>query len=110
MLQPLLLTLLGAAGTGLGGLLVVLQPSMDFRRLGALQVCDAGWWWVGKARGGARRTRTAPGVLLHNSMASSHTHHDPRACVKRPRCPCLLPPHTTNNRAWQQASCSAYPS
>lgn len=38
MLQPLLLTLLGAAGTGLGGLMVVLQPQMNYRRLGALQV------------------------------------------------------------------------
>lgn len=42
MLQPLLLTLLGAAGTGFGGLMVVLQPHMNFRRLGALQVrCGA---------------------------------------------------------------------
>lgn len=38
MLLPLMLTLLGAAGTGLGGLLVVLQPHMNFKRLGALQV------------------------------------------------------------------------
>jgi hypothetical protein len=38
MLLPLMLTLLGAAGTGLGGLLVVIQPHMNFKRLGALQV------------------------------------------------------------------------
>lgn len=41
MLLPLMLTLLGAAGTGLGGLLVVLQPHMNFKRLGALQVCGS---------------------------------------------------------------------
>lgn len=38
MLQPLLLTLLGAAGTGIGGMMVVLQPQLSWRRLGALQV------------------------------------------------------------------------
>lgn len=38
MLQALLLTLLGAAGTGIGGLVVVIQPCMGFKRLGALQV------------------------------------------------------------------------
>lgn len=37
--QALLLTLLGAAGTALGGLLVVIQPTMSFKRLGMLQVC-----------------------------------------------------------------------
>lgn len=36
--QALLLTLLGAAGTALGGLLVVVQPTMSFKRLGMLQV------------------------------------------------------------------------
>jgi hypothetical protein len=34
----LVLTGLGALGTALGGLLVVLQPNLSFKRLGALQV------------------------------------------------------------------------
>jgi hypothetical protein len=34
----LVLTGLGALGTALGGLLVVLQPNMSFKRLGAVQV------------------------------------------------------------------------
>jgi len=41
MLQPLLLTLLGAFGTGLGGIMVVLQPQMNYKRLGALQVSSS---------------------------------------------------------------------
>lgn len=36
--RALALTFLGAAGTALGGLLVVVQPKMDFKKLGALQV------------------------------------------------------------------------
>jgi len=36
--SALALTSMGAAGTALGGLLVVAQPQMSFRRLGALQV------------------------------------------------------------------------
>lgn len=56
MLQPLLLTLLGAAGTGLGGLLVVLQPQMCFKRLGALQVGAA---WVVSCKQPARARSTA---------------------------------------------------
>eukprot|EP00882_Tetradesmus_deserticola_P013781 GHRQ01014635.1.p1 GENE.GHRQ01014635.1~~GHRQ01014635.1.p1 ORF type:complete len:200 (+),score=47.09 GHRQ01014635.1:222-821(+) len=38
----LVLTGLGALGTALGGLLVVLQPSLSFKRLGALQGLAAG--------------------------------------------------------------------
>lgn len=38
VLQALGLTFLGAAGTGLGGLMVIAQPQMDFKRLGILQV------------------------------------------------------------------------
>lgn len=34
----LLLTLMGAAGTAIGGILVVIQPSMSYKKLGALQV------------------------------------------------------------------------
>ena len=34
----LALTMLGALGTGLGGLLVVIQPNMSLKRLGVLQV------------------------------------------------------------------------
>jgi hypothetical protein len=37
-LHALALTSLGAAGTALGGVLVCLQPTMDFKRLGMLQV------------------------------------------------------------------------
>jgi hypothetical protein len=39
VVHALLLTSLGAAGTALGGLMVVLQPKMQFKRLGYLQVC-----------------------------------------------------------------------
>ena len=39
----LLLTMLGACGTALGGLIVVAQPDMSLSRLGLLQACiDAG--------------------------------------------------------------------
>jgi hypothetical protein len=34
----LVLTGLGALGTALGGLLVVIQPNLSFKRLGAIQV------------------------------------------------------------------------
>jgi ZIP family zinc transporter len=34
----LALTMMGAMGTGLGGLMVVVQPNMSFKRLGVLQV------------------------------------------------------------------------
>ncbi len=37
----LALTMMGAAGTGLGGLMVVIQPNMSFKRLGILQVGSA---------------------------------------------------------------------
>lgn len=37
--HALALTCLGALGTALGGALVCLQPQMDFKRLGVLQVC-----------------------------------------------------------------------
>lgn len=37
-MTALLLTAMGAAGTALGGLMVVAQPKMDFKRLGVLQV------------------------------------------------------------------------
>eukprot|EP00879_Flechtneria_rotunda_P017993 GHRR01018857.1.p1 GENE.GHRR01018857.1~~GHRR01018857.1.p1 ORF type:complete len:329 (+),score=111.59 GHRR01018857.1:960-1946(+) len=40
--QALLLTMMGAAGTALGGLLVIAQPTMNFRKLGALQGLAAG--------------------------------------------------------------------
>jgi hypothetical protein len=36
--HALALTALGAAGTALGGMLVVVQPRMDFAWLGLLQV------------------------------------------------------------------------
>jgi hypothetical protein len=36
--RALSLTFLGAAGTALGGFLVIVQPRMDFKKLGALQV------------------------------------------------------------------------
>lgn len=36
--DALLLTGLGALGTGLGGLLVVIQPHFNFKQLGYLQV------------------------------------------------------------------------
>jgi hypothetical protein len=52
----LALTMLGAAGTGLGGLLVIIQPNMSFKRLGVLQV------------GLRRDVNGAPGV-----NESSHT-------------------------------------
>ncbi|EFJ42807.1 hypothetical protein VOLCADRAFT_66570 [Volvox carteri f. nagariensis] len=42
VLNALLLTGLGAAGTALGGLIVVLQPKMQFKRLGYLQGLAAG--------------------------------------------------------------------
>jgi ZIP family zinc transporter len=48
VLQALLLTFMGAAGTALGGLMVVVQPRMQFQRLGALQVwrpCRGGQYW-----------------------------------------------------------------
>jgi ZIP family zinc transporter len=38
----LALTMMGAAGTGLGGLMVIIQPNMSFKRLGVLQVGPAG--------------------------------------------------------------------
>ena len=38
VINALLLTGLGAMGTALGGLIVVLQPKMQFKRLGYLQV------------------------------------------------------------------------
>ena len=41
--QALLLTCMGAAGTALGGLLVVVQPKMNFRRLGVMQVGGTRW-------------------------------------------------------------------
>lgn len=39
-MTALLLTAMGAAGTALGGLMVVAQPKMDFKRLGVLQVAN----------------------------------------------------------------------
>lgn len=39
-LHALALTSMGAAGTALGGVLVCLQPKMDFQRLGLLQVSN----------------------------------------------------------------------
>ena len=45
VITALLFTGLGAAGTALGGLLVVLQPKMSFVKLGVLQVCGARGAW-----------------------------------------------------------------
>jgi len=43
--NALALTCLGAAGTALGGVLVCLQPKMDFQRLGLLQVSNMYAWY-----------------------------------------------------------------
>ena len=40
--SALLLTLMGAAGTSLGALMVVIHPKMQFQRLGLLQVTGPG--------------------------------------------------------------------
>ncbi|KAG2487893.1 hypothetical protein HYH03_013475 [Edaphochlamys debaryana] len=42
VIHALMLTALGAAGTALGGLIVVIQPKMQFKRLGYLQGLAAG--------------------------------------------------------------------
>lgn len=72
MLQPLLLTLLGAAGTGLGGLLVVLQPCLSFKRLGALQVR------------GYYRSRGCLTTLVHSDQAQKHAARASSCYVERP--------------------------
>ena len=41
VLTALLLTSMGAGGTALGALLVVLHPKMQFKRLGIFQVREA---------------------------------------------------------------------
>ena len=75
LLQPLLLTMLGAAGTGLGGLLVVLQPQMSFVRLGALQVCQI----AGSTAAKSSSSSLLPSLLLYQmpvySPRCSHCHN-----------------------------------
>jgi hypothetical protein len=56
----LVLTGLGALGTALGGLLVVIQPNLSFKRLGAIQV-----------------------GVQHMSAAATHLHSRPEQCLRR---------------------------
>jgi hypothetical protein len=107
-LHALGLTSMGAAGTALGGALVCLQPKMDFKRLGVLQVgarepCDAAGGRA--ARLGGRGARAQRPRRRRSTPAAAAPARRPRAAPTRRARPALPAP-----RASQPASCSASPS